>query len=41
MDCVKFKQKTTIEIKNFVKEQKLSFNCLSKAHMLKKTPVGV
>ena len=35
MDCVKFKQKTAIERKNFVKEQKLCFNCLSKAHMLK------
>ena len=35
MDCVKFKQKTVIERKNFVKEQKLSFNFLSKAHMLK------
>ena len=35
MDCVKFKQKTVIERKNFVKEQKLCFNCLSKAHMLK------
>ena len=34
MDCVKFKQKTAIERKNFVKEQKLCFNCLSKAHML-------
>ena len=35
MDCVKFKQKTATERKNFVKEQKLCFNCLSKAHMLK------
>ena len=35
MDCVKFKQKTAVERKNFVKEQKLCFNCLSKAHMLK------
>ena len=35
MGCVKFKQKTVIERKNFVKEQKLSFNFLSKAHMLK------
>ena len=35
MDCVKFKQKTVVERKNFVKEQKLCFNCLSKAHMLK------
>ena len=34
MDCVKFKQKTAIERKNFVKEQKLCYNCLSKAHML-------
>ena len=35
MDCIKFKQKTATERKNFVKEQKLCFNCLSKAHMLK------
>ena len=35
MDCVKLKKKTATERKNFVKEQKSCFNCLSKAHMLK------
>ena len=35
IDCVKFKQKTAIERKNFINEQKLCLNCLSKAHMLR------
>ena len=35
LDYVKFKQKTAIQRKNFVKEQKLCFNCLYKANMLK------
>ena len=34
-ETIKFKWKTAIERKNFVKEQKLCFNCLSKVHMLK------
>ena len=35
IDYVKFKQKTAIERKNFLKEQKLCFNCFYKANMLK------
>ena len=35
MDCVKLKLKSSTQRKNFVKNQKLYLNCLSKAHMLK------
>ena len=35
MDCVKLKLKSSTERKNFVKDQKVCLNCLSKAHMLK------
>ena len=35
MDCIQFKLKTAVKRKNFVKEQNLYFNCLSKAHMFK------
>ena len=35
MDCVKLKLKSSTARNNFVKDQKLCLNCLSKAHMLK------
>ena len=35
MGCIQFKLKTAVKRKDFVKEQNLYFNCLSKAHMFK------